>query len=70
MSHEKAEQTLDDMIFLSHFYGYMILALAGVSDLKPLFPAPHKQWGPMATVYTGEAEESPSPDGEGQSGQM
>jgi hypothetical protein len=26
------------LIFLSRFYGYMILAMAGVKDLQPLFP--------------------------------
>ncbi|MGB3495662.1 MAG: hypothetical protein WBA57_23235 [Elainellaceae cyanobacterium] len=45
LSTAEKEQALDSMIFLSHFYGYMILSLAGVKDLKPTFPPPHRQWG-------------------------
>lgn len=45
LSEEETEKSLDSMIFLSRFYGYMILALAGVKDLKPDFPRPHSEWG-------------------------
>jgi hypothetical protein len=45
LSNEEMEKSLDSMIFLSRFYGYMILALAGIKDLKPRFPKPHSEWG-------------------------
>jgi len=45
------EKSLDDMIFLSRFYGYMILALAGFRDLKPDFPKPHSEWSPAIKIY-------------------
>ncbi len=47
LSDEETEKSLDQMIFLSRFYGYMILAVVGVKDLKPVFPKPHKEWRPM-----------------------
>ncbi|BDI15231.1 hypothetical protein ANSO36C_10330 [Nostoc cf. commune SO-36] len=45
LSEEETEKSLDSMIFLSRFYGYMILSLAGFGNLKPLFPKPHSEWG-------------------------
>jgi hypothetical protein len=50
LSDIEKEKSLDDMIFLSKFYGYMILALAGIENLKPMFPVPHKEWKPPITV--------------------
>jgi hypothetical protein len=47
LSEEQLEKSLDDMIFLSRFYGYMILALAGFKDLEPIFPKPHKDRQPL-----------------------
>ena len=47
LSDEEMEKSLDDMIFLSRFYGYMIKALAGFRNLKPEFPKPYKEWEPM-----------------------
>lgn len=44
LSEEELERSLDNMIFLSRFYGYMILALAGIKNLKPHFPKPHSEW--------------------------
>ncbi len=41
LSEKKLTESLNDMILLSRFYGYMILALAGFDNLKPEFP--HKQ---------------------------
>lgn len=38
MSKKELKQSTKDMIFLSRFYGYMILAMAGFKDLEPLFP--------------------------------
>ncbi len=60
LSKEEMSKSLDDMIFLSRFYGYMILALAGFRNLKPQFPAPHKEWKPMATIGTSEDEKNDS----------
>lgn len=54
MSDEEREKSLDDMIFLSKFYGYMILALAGFKELEPKFPKPHADWGAMFTVESNE----------------
>jgi hypothetical protein len=44
LSEEEREKSLDSMIFLSRFYGYMILALVGFRDLEPIFPTPHTEW--------------------------
>ncbi|MFN9759903.1 MAG: hypothetical protein ACK59J_04885 [Pseudanabaena sp.] len=53
LSEEEQAKSLDSMIFLSRFYGYMILALAGFRDLRPNFPTPHKDWKAAATVTVG-----------------
>ena len=47
LSHQKSEEALDDMIFLSRFYGYMILALSKFEGLTPNFPQPHKNQSPF-----------------------
>jgi hypothetical protein len=39
LSPDEAGEAGNDMLFLSRFYGYMILAMAGFTDLKPEFPA-------------------------------
>jgi hypothetical protein len=44
------EQSIDHTVRLALFYGYMILALAGFDDLKPEFPAAHKDWPPTLTM--------------------
>lgn len=38
LSKEELKESTKNLIFLSRFYGYMILALAGFKDLEPLFP--------------------------------
>jgi hypothetical protein len=38
LSKKELKESTKDLIFLSRFYGYMILALAGFKDLEPLFP--------------------------------
>lgn len=48
-SSEKLEQTINDLIFLSRFYGYMILALAGFKGMEPRFPKPFTDWEPFLT---------------------
>lgn len=50
LSEEEMEKSLDAMIFLSRFYGYMILALAGFEELEPRFPISHKEWKPLMTI--------------------
>lgn len=61
LSDEEMSKSLDDMIFLARFYGYMILAIAGFNDIRPTFPKPHKEWGPSLTVHTGSSENGPGP---------
>jgi len=46
LSPKEQVDSLDDMIYLTRFYGYMILAMAGFKNLEPRFPAPIAQWGP------------------------
>jgi hypothetical protein len=41
---------MNDMILLSRFYGYMILAIAGFKNLEPVFPKPIKEWSPILTI--------------------
>lgn len=50
LSDIEMENSLDDMILLSRFYGYMILALSGKKSFKPIFPAPHRNWRPPIMV--------------------
>ncbi|RJO66331.1 MAG: hypothetical protein C4523_12925 [Myxococcales bacterium] len=50
LSDDAREQSLDDMIRLAWFCGYMILAMAGLENLEPKFPGPHEDWGPLITV--------------------
>jgi hypothetical protein len=38
LSKEELKESTKDLIFLSRFYGYMILALAGFKEVEPLFP--------------------------------
>ena len=47
-------RSLDDMIHLSWFYGYMVFALAGIKDLERKFPTAHTEWPPLLT-YTSES---------------
>lgn len=54
LSDEQKEQSLDEMMFLCRFYGYMILALAGAKNLKPHFPTSHKEWQPLYLVMREE----------------
>lgn len=56
LSREEMVKSVDAIIFLAHFYGYMILALAGFKDIEPKFPAPHEKWGPMLTYHSGPKE--------------
>lgn len=50
LSEEELKRSLDSMIFLSRFYGYMILALAGFKNLEPYFPKPHSKWNPVLII--------------------
>lgn len=60
LSETQREKSLDNMIFLSRFYGYMILALAGVKNLKADFPDSHKDWEPALIIMDdGEATKDP-----------
>ena len=59
LSEAEQVQSLDNMILLSRFYGYMILALAGFKNLDPIFPPRHKTSEAAATVTRVE-ENSPN----------
>jgi hypothetical protein len=50
LSEEEKEKSLDTMIFLSRFYGYMILTLAGFKELEPKFPKVHNEWEPLMKI--------------------
>lgn len=49
-SDSEIEQTTNDMIFLSRFYGYMIKGLASSRVEAPSFPLPVAKWNPMMTI--------------------
>ena len=51
-SSREIEQSINDMILLSRFYGYMILGLTGIRDLEPKFPVPFSNWKPIMTMET------------------
>jgi hypothetical protein len=38
LSKEEIKKSTASMVFLSRFYGYMILGMAGFKDMKPMFP--------------------------------
>lgn len=50
LSREEMERTLNDLVLLSRFYGYIILGLAGIKVDEPVLPAPIKDWKPLVTV--------------------
>jgi hypothetical protein len=50
------EQTTNDMIFLSRFYGFIILGLANKKVGDPKFPVPVAEWGPLLTITKGKKE--------------
>ena len=52
LSKVKMEESVNDMILLSRFYGYMILGLSGFENLDPIFPAPVANWKPLITMET------------------
>lgn len=51
-SNPEIEQSINDKILLSRFYGYMILALSGIKDLEPKFPPSFSNWKPIMTMET------------------
>lgn len=45
LSEDEIEDSIDDIIFLSRFYGYMMLGLAGMTTMgRPTFPKTHREW--------------------------
>jgi hypothetical protein len=52
LSEEELEKSFDSMIFLTRFYGYMILALSGCEDFELVFPKPISQWGAFLTIHS------------------
>lgn len=64
LSPKQTEATFNDLVLISRFYGYLILAMAGIQDIKPRFPVPVAKWGPMMTFSrepTEKSESSPEP---------
>lgn len=57
-SREEIEKATNDAIFLSRFYGYMIMALANFRVSQPLFPKPLADWNPIMTVTIKNPKES------------
>jgi hypothetical protein len=49
-------EAIDDLIYLSRFYGFFMLAVSGIRGILPRFPAPHKEWPPLVTISLREAE--------------
>lgn len=58
LSDARIKESVNDMIFLSRFYGYMILALAGFRSLEPIFPKTYDQWAPIITITRDEPLEA------------
>jgi hypothetical protein len=56
-SKDELEQTTNNMIFLSRFYGYMIMGLATFKAKEPAFPLPVSEWNPMMTLTIGKPQE-------------
>lgn len=50
------EKVTDEKIFLSRFYGYMIMGLANIQILEPKFPLPVAAWGPIMTMSIGDPQ--------------
>jgi hypothetical protein len=59
LSESEQAKSLDSMIFLSRFYGYIILALVGFEGLVPEFPKSHMAWSPAAIITTISGADSP-----------
>lgn len=57
LSDSGLQKSLDYMICLAWFYGYMILSLAGFKKLKPKFPGPHKEWPAILTFTSSERDD-------------
>jgi hypothetical protein len=60
LSEAELAQSLDSMILLSRFYGYMIFALAGFKGLRPTFLPPHQCWNAPATITVASDPDSQS----------
>jgi hypothetical protein len=58
LSDAEIEQSINDSILLSRFYGYMILSLAGFKNLEPKFPAPFTKWGSIMTMESKPSQSS------------
>lgn len=50
LSEGELEKSMDSMIFLCYFYGYMILAISGCDNVELRFPNPISQWRPFLTI--------------------
>ena len=57
-SKEEMEKATNDVIFLSRFYGFMIMGLANFRVSQPPFPKPLAEWNPIMTVTIGNPKKS------------
>jgi hypothetical protein len=55
-SSDQEAKTFDDLVFMSRFYGYLIMAMAGVPLSLTRFPAPVADWKPTITYSRGTSE--------------
>jgi hypothetical protein len=64
-SKEEISKSLHDMVFLTRFYGYMILSLVhgNVNDVEPFFPQPNDKGKPLSSISI----TTDTPDGKGKS---
>lgn len=54
-SKPELEKVTDNIIYLSRFYGFMIMGLAGIKYDTPKFPAPTNEWEPLITIRSGNS---------------
>ncbi len=57
LSKEQREKSLNDMIFLSRFYGYIILAIAGIKDYEPRFPSQEEFYATLTDLHPRTSKE-------------
>jgi hypothetical protein len=58
LSSEHMEETFNDLVYLSRFYGFLMLAMAGTPNLEPRFPVPVAKWKPVLRVDHGNANDA------------
>jgi hypothetical protein len=54
-------QAYDDVLYLTQFYGHMILAMSGWKPLEQMFTESHQKWKPSMTFTSGESPADNNP---------